>query len=100
MTFVRVAEANEIPIGEMKHVEVEGTEILLANVGGKFFAVGDRCTHLSSLLSNGSLNNTIVTCPRHFASFDVTTGKAISGPSQRLPTYEVKVEGENVFVNL
>ena len=41
--FVEVARVNEIPDGKMKHVEVEGKEALIANVGGKFYAISDRC---------------------------------------------------------
>ena len=36
--FVEVAKVNEIPVGKMKHVEVDGKEILVANIGGKFYA--------------------------------------------------------------
>jgi hypothetical protein len=37
--FVEVAKVSEIPDGKMKHVEVEGKEALIANVGGKFYAI-------------------------------------------------------------
>ncbi|MGA3060514.1 MAG: non-heme iron oxygenase ferredoxin subunit [Candidatus Bathyarchaeia archaeon] len=102
-TFVKVAKTIDIPVGKMMHVEVEGTEILIANVDGKFYAVGDRCPHLNAMLSKGTLNNSTVTCPRHFSSFDVITGKAISGQTQRgraydLPVYEVKVDGNDLFI--
>ena len=61
VTFVKVAKTTDIPVGKMMHVEVEGTEILIANVDGKFYAVGDRCPHLNAMLSKGTLNNSTVT---------------------------------------
>ncbi len=64
----------------MKHVEIDGKEIMIANVEGKFYAIGDRCGHMSARLSMGTLTNTVVTCPLHFSRFDVTTGKLVSGP--------------------
>jgi nitrite reductase/ring-hydroxylating ferredoxin subunit len=48
--FVEVAKVNEIPDGKMKHVEVDGKEVLIASVGGKFYAISDRCGHMNALL--------------------------------------------------
>jgi nitrite reductase/ring-hydroxylating ferredoxin subunit len=80
MGFVKVARVSEIPAGTMKHVEPGGTELCIANVGGTFYAIGDRCGHENARLSRGSLMDTIVTCPMHSSQFDVTTGKLMSGP--------------------
>lgn len=99
MTYVKVAKTSDIPAGKMKNVEVDGIEILIANVEGMFYAVGDRCPHLNAKVSEGTLNNTVVTCPRHLSSFDVTTGRVISGTRSNLPTYDVKVEGNDLLVN-
>ena len=80
MGFVNVARVSEIPVGTMKHSEAGGTELCIANVGGTFYAIGDRCGHENARLSRGSLMGTIVTCPMHSSQFDVTTGKLMSGP--------------------
>ena len=80
MSFVIVAGISEIPAGTMKHVEAGGIELCIANVGGTFYAIGDRCGHENARLSRGSLMDTIVTCPMHSSQFDVTTGKLMSGP--------------------
>jgi nitrite reductase/ring-hydroxylating ferredoxin subunit len=74
---VVVSTTDEIPIGKMKHVEVRGEEILIANIEGKYYAISDRCGHANASLSKGILNGKIVTCPLHGAQFDVTTGKKI-----------------------
>jgi nitrite reductase/ring-hydroxylating ferredoxin subunit len=92
----------------MKAVQLEGKEILIANVGGNYYALGNRCTHAGGDLSQGLLEENIVTCPRHHAKFDVTTGKVVSHPKMALfhpkakdePTYQVKVEDENIMVKL
>jgi nitrite reductase/ring-hydroxylating ferredoxin subunit len=77
---VEVGKVSEIPNGKMKHVEVNGKEILVANVHGKFYAISDRCGHMNALLSMGNLTGTVVTCPFHGSKFDVTTGKKLSEP--------------------
>jgi nitrite reductase/ring-hydroxylating ferredoxin subunit len=78
--FVEVGKVSEIPNGKMKHVEVDGKEVLVANVAGKFYAISDRCGHMNALLSMGNLIDNIVTCPFHGSKFDVTTGKKLSEP--------------------
>jgi nitrite reductase/ring-hydroxylating ferredoxin subunit len=80
LSFIKVAETSEIPPGKMKHVEVDGKEIMLVNVDGKIYATSDRCSHMNARLSMGTLDKNIVTCPQHFSQFDVITGKMVSGP--------------------
>jgi nitrite reductase/ring-hydroxylating ferredoxin subunit len=76
--YVEVAKTNEIANRQMKHIEVKGKEILIANIDGKFYALNDRCGHMNALLSMGNLSNdNIVTCPFHGARFDITTGKKV-----------------------
>lgn len=98
MTLMKVAKTIDIPQGKMKHVEIDGMEILIANVEDKFYAVGDRCSHLNAKLSEGTLNKTIVTCPRHLSTFDVTNGRVISGTRSNLPSYDVKVDGNDLLI--
>jgi nitrite reductase/ring-hydroxylating ferredoxin subunit len=80
LEFLKVAKKSEVHLGKMIHVEIHGKEIMIANVDGKFYAINDRCGHMNVRLSMGTLTNTVVTCPAHFARFDVTTGKLISEP--------------------
>jgi nitrite reductase/ring-hydroxylating ferredoxin subunit len=79
--YIEIAKINEIANRQMKHIEVKGREILIANIDGKFYALNDRCGHMNALLSMGNLaNDNIVTCPFHGARFDITTGKKIKEP--------------------
>jgi nitrite reductase/ring-hydroxylating ferredoxin subunit len=80
MSFIKVAKVSVIPVGTMKHIDAGEKEICIANVSGKFYAIGDRCGHENARLSRGSLMDTIVTCPMHSSQFDVKTGKLMSGP--------------------
>jgi 3-phenylpropionate/trans-cinnamate dioxygenase ferredoxin subunit len=108
MGFVKVAETKEIPLGSMKMVKPGESEILIVNVDGRFYAIGNKCTHMGGDLSKGKLEGNVVTCPRHGSKFDVTTGKAISGPKigffklktgDELP-YEVKVEENEILIKV
>jgi nitrite reductase/ring-hydroxylating ferredoxin subunit len=78
--FVDIAKVDEIPAGKMKHVEVNGKEIVIANMNGKFCALDDRCAHMNAPLSMGNLTGDVVTCPFHEAKFNVASGKKIAEP--------------------
>jgi nitrite reductase/ring-hydroxylating ferredoxin subunit len=78
--FVDIAKVDEILSGKIKHVEINGKEIMIANVDGKFYALDDRCGHMNALLSMGNLTDNTLTCPFHGAKFDVTSGKKLSEP--------------------
>jgi nitrite reductase/ring-hydroxylating ferredoxin subunit len=108
MSFIEVAQVNEVPTGTMKSYSAGGKQILIADIDGKLYAIDDVCTHAGGDLSKGKLEGKIVTCPRHGSKFDVTTGKCISGPKiafLRLKTkdetaYEVKVEENKIKINV
>ena len=94
-----VTTASVLPPGAMTFVVVDRERVLLANVEGVFYALRDACGHRQAPLSRGTLVGHVLECPLHFATFDVRTGKLLSGPaSADVPAYEVRVEGDTVFV--
>ncbi|MBV9376300.1 MAG: non-heme iron oxygenase ferredoxin subunit [Alphaproteobacteria bacterium] len=97
--FVAVARVSELAAGEMKFAAVDGQRIVLANVEGQFYALRDVCGHRNAPLSRGRLLGHLIECPLHFALFDLRTGKLVDGPiSADVPAYEVRVEGETVYI--
>jgi len=128
--YVEAGKVSEITEGHMKHVEINGKEIAIANLDGKFYAFADRCGHMNARLSRGNINQNIVTCPFHAAKFDITSGKKIGEPVLELPPgmeplppnwqkymgvvaqemsfiktfdqeiYNVKVEGDNIKIKV
>ena len=64
----------------MKCVAVDRVRVLLANVDGIFYAIGDMCGHRRAPLSAGELDGYLVECPLHYAIFDVRTGKFVGRP--------------------
>ena len=97
--FVKVARADEIGPGEKKIVEVDGVEIVVVNLAGKFYAIEDVCTHDGGPLGEGQLDGCQIVCPRHGAHFDVRTGAALTMPAvEGVPTLEVKVENGDLLV--
>jgi len=72
---VTTIKTGEIPVGAIVAVDVRGTRIAVANVGGNYYAFDDACTHEQcSLAEMGELAGTTVTCTCHGSEFDVRTG--------------------------
>jgi nitrite reductase/ring-hydroxylating ferredoxin subunit len=98
---IRIANVDDLKPGNLKAYNPEGLDILVANLGGQYFAIGNKCTHMGGDLSRGQLSGNIVKCPRHGAQFDVTTGKRISGPAKNdVPVYKIKVEGKDLILEI
>jgi chlorite dismutase len=98
-SWARVAEAAELPPGAAKVVYHEGRQVALFNVGGRVFAIANRCSHANGPLAEGAVEDCTVTCPYHGSRFDLKTGEPMSGPAARpLPAYEVRVEDGAVFL--
>ena len=97
--FVKVATTPEVPPGVVKMVQVEGREVLLANVDGECYAIGNVCTHEEGPLDQGRLEEYEVECPWHGSRFNIRTGQVMLGPASiPEPVYEVKLEGTNILI--
>jgi nitrite reductase/ring-hydroxylating ferredoxin subunit len=97
--FVPVTRASELSPGAMTWVALDRERVLIANVDGCFYALQDSCGHRQAPLSKGTLEGHVIQCPLHFARFDVRTGKLLSGPTAAdVPTYQVLVDGDTVYV--
>lgn len=96
-----VAKRGEVPPGTTVKVDVDGVDVLLCNVDGTLYAVEDVCTHDGGPLDQGELDGCRIMCPRHGATFDVSSGAALTLPAvEALPTYTVRIDGDDVYVEL
>ncbi len=99
--FVKVAEKKNLSSGQGTLVDVEGRKIALFNIDNEFYAIDDECTHASGPLSEGSVEGTVVTCPWHGATFDVTTGEVLGAPAfDGVKKYNVQVEGNDIKIEI
>jgi 3-phenylpropionate/trans-cinnamate dioxygenase ferredoxin subunit len=86
---------DELPPGEMRLVEAEPYPVGVYNCGGELHAIEDRCSHDDGPLCHGNWDpeTCVAFCPRHGASFDIKTGRALTLPAY-LPVraFPVRVE--------
>jgi 3-phenylpropionate/trans-cinnamate dioxygenase ferredoxin subunit len=97
--FVTVARVGEIPEGGVKVVRLDDQPVALFLVDGVYYAIDDLCTHDGGPLAEGTIDGSVIECPRHGARFDVRTGEALRLPATApVPTYAVRVQGNEIQV--
>lgn len=113
--YFEAMRTGDLKDGEMREVNLSGHEVLLARSGGSFYAAANRCPHMGAKLSQGKLDGTVVTCPRHGSQFDLadgrvirwtewtgviaSVGKLIKSP-RTLRVYPVRLEADRVLVEV
>jgi nitrite reductase/ring-hydroxylating ferredoxin subunit len=107
MALVRVCTISDVPDGKLKFVVANEKELVIANVDGKFYAMGNWCSHEQGNLSEGELRKNVLTCPEHGAQFDITSGKVLLGPDEESPdtispekSYKVVAQGNDVLIDI
>ncbi|MDP8904998.1 MAG: non-heme iron oxygenase ferredoxin subunit, partial [Chloroflexota bacterium] len=82
-------------------VQVDGTDILLANVDGQIHATQGICSHEYFELDKGFLTGDSITCALHLSRFDLETGEALDPPAELpLAVYPVVVEDGQLVLEL
>lgn len=99
--FIEILAEDELPIGERIVFEVNAFPIVLFNLGGSYYAMGDVCTHDQGPLGDGDLDGCQIICPRHGARFNIRTGEALGLPAVLpSPTYPVRVINGKIEVGI
>ena len=98
---VDVAGVDEVPPGTLHMVQVDGTDIVLANLDAHVHAVQGICSHEYFELDKGFLTGDSITCALHLSRFDLETGEALDPPAELpLAVYAAFVEDGRVVLEL
>jgi len=113
--MVEIGRAGELEDRTMKEVLVSDREVLLARVGGSYYAADNRCPHMGGPLSDGKLHRKVVTCPLHGSQVDLRNGQVVRwlkgaglisrlGKTMKSPrpltTYKVRAEEDKILVEI
>jgi 3-phenylpropionate/trans-cinnamate dioxygenase ferredoxin component len=97
--FVKICTLDEIPDEGVLGVEIDETPIAVVRSEGEVFAISDICSHAEVNLSEGEVEDGTIECWLHGSCFDLRSGTPVNPPAtQPVPTYEVKIDGEDVLV--
>ena len=97
--WVTVARAGELAPGQWKSVDVDGAQVAVFNLDGRYFAIEDVCSHDGGQLTGGSIEGSEIVCPRHGARFCIKTGAALTAPAyEATAQFPVRIENGEVQV--
>jgi 3-phenylpropionate/trans-cinnamate dioxygenase ferredoxin component len=100
-TFVRACAVSDLPAEGAIGVDLNGTPVAVVRAAGEFFALRDVCSHAEVALSEGEVYDHTIECWLHGSCFDLRTGDPTGPPATTpVPTYPVKIEGDDVLVSL
>ncbi|HLJ90039.1 MAG TPA: Rieske (2Fe-2S) protein [Candidatus Angelobacter sp.] len=101
MALIRIGNRADLPLqGEAKEFQAEGKMVCVANVNGEFSALDNLCLHRGGPLGQGVVEKGRVVCPWHGWEFDAKTGQCSHSPLAVVTVYPLKIEGEDVFIDV
>lgn len=101
--LVRLCGRDDIEPASARRFDVGPHRIALVRIEDDYYAIGDTCSHEDYSLSEGTVfdDECELECWKHGSTFDLRTGEPRSLPATKpVPVYTVKVEGDDVMVEL
>jgi nitrite reductase/ring-hydroxylating ferredoxin subunit len=96
-----IGQVKDLANAPLHGVTIDGKQILVATLDGKFFAIGNVCTHNGCRLSGGKLEGDTVRCPCHGSGFSIRTGEAVHGPAKNPePVFRVTDDKGELFIEM
>lgn len=101
MSLIRIAAKSDLPAdGQAKEFTAAGKIICVANVAGEYSAMDNVCLHRGGPLGQGVVEDGKIVCPWHGWQYDPKSGEAAHNPSAKVAVYPLKVDGEDVLVEM
>lgn len=98
--FIRAARYDEIPEGTGKVIQAAGRSVAVFHANGEFYAIDNQCLHQGGPLGEGEVYGTRVICPWHGWEYDFATGYSVDDPSMRVSCIRVRVEGDDILLEI
>jgi len=98
--FVKVAAKQDILPGSGKAFEIGDKSLAVFCIEDKYYCINNTCKHRGGPLGEGLVDGNTVTCPWHGWVYDVTTGESVTHPGAVQEKYNIKIEGDDIFVEI
>jgi nitrite reductase (NADH) small subunit len=101
MTWVKIANKNEIREGNGKEVLINGQRIALFLSNNKYYAIEALCRHQDGSLAPGKIEGEVVECPLHFWHYNIRTGELLDYmEGVKLNTFDVEVRKNEIYLDV
>jgi nitrite reductase/ring-hydroxylating ferredoxin subunit/DMSO/TMAO reductase YedYZ heme-binding membrane subunit len=97
--WIEVCRVDEIPHNRARIATVGKERVAVFRYEGKVSAVSNVCQHQNGPLGEGRIVDGCITCPWHGYQYRTETGRAPEPFSEKIPTFQVRIDGEVVFVH-
>ena len=95
--WIDICAENALSNGENIIVDVDGTDVAVFKLDGKFYAIEDVCSHDGAEIASGLLDGDEIICPRHGARFCIKTGEVKCAPAyENIDTFPIQIENGRV----
>ena len=100
MPFVVVAKVSALAPDSVLEVMVGDQPYAICNTNGAVTALNGVCIHRGGPLGQGQIHDGRVMCPYHLWEFDCGSGVCSHDPAKSVASYEVRLEGEDILVQV
>jgi len=100
MPFLKVGTLAQLPPDSVMEVMVGDQPYAVCHTAGAIRALSGICLHRGGPLGQGQIHDGCVVCPYHLWEFDCVTGEYDYDSTKRVPTFEVKVEDGEIYIQV
>ena len=101
MPLTKITSKSDLPAeGEAGEFTVGEKTVCIANVQGEYSAMDNVCLHRGGPLGQGMVEDGKIVCPWHGWQYDPKSGEVTHNPSAKVAVYPLRIEGEDVLVEL
>ena len=101
MTWVKIANKNEISEGNGKEVHINGQRIALFLSNNKYYAIEALCRHQDGSLAPGKIEGEVVECPLHFWHYNIRTGELLDYmEGVKMNTYNIEIRKNEIYLDI
>lgn len=98
--FKKICKLDDLKENQGRRFMIDDVDVALFKVKGKIFALSNICPHQKSpIIYDSFIEDDKVVCPAHGWEFCLKDGRQPTGRNG-LDSFEVKVEGEDVYVKV
>lgn len=103
MPEISVCKVGDVAPNSAIRVDKDGHRLAVVRIGDDWYCIGDQCSHAEASIAEGEVwpDECEIECPKHGSAFSLKTGEPLTLPAtQPVPTYTVRVDGDDVLVRV